>query len=70
MRAVGRSRPRCRAGWPSSSQGGGDEMENQISACRFHHLRCIHGGYLKVVGRAPDALTWTLNGHPWTGGRG
>ncbi len=49
------------------SHGGGDEMENQISACKFHHLRCIHDGYLKVVGRAPVALTWFLNGHPWAG---
>jgi hypothetical protein len=35
--------------------------------CEFHHLRCIHGGYRRVVGTAPDALTWFLCGEPWTG---
>jgi hypothetical protein len=50
------------------SHGGGDEEANQISVCAFHHLRCIHGGYLRVVGRAPDQLTWFLGGEPWRGG--
>ncbi|HSN89623.1 MAG TPA: hypothetical protein VLS93_00205 [Anaeromyxobacteraceae bacterium] len=52
------------------SHGGGDEPENQAGACGFHHLRCIHGGWLRVVGRAPDALTWILRGRVWTGPRG
>jgi hypothetical protein len=49
------------------SRGGGDEPENQVAVCGFHHLRCIHGGYLRVTGRAPDELTWWLDGKPWTG---
>ena len=49
------------------SHGGGDEPENQVAVCGFHHLRCIHGGYLRVTGRAPDGLTWWLAGKPWTG---
>jgi len=49
------------------SHGGGDEPENQIAACPFHHLRCIHEGYLRVFGRAPDALTWFLGGELWHG---
>jgi hypothetical protein len=30
-------------------------------ATHSHHI-CIHGGYLRVFGRAPAALTWFLNG--------
>jgi hypothetical protein len=52
------------------SRGGGDEPENQIGLCAFHHLRCIHGGYLKVIGRAPDELRWFLGGEPWSGPSG
>jgi 5-methylcytosine-specific restriction endonuclease McrA len=49
------------------SHGGGDELENQVALCPFHHLRCVHGGYLRVVGRAPDELSWFLLGSPWRG---
>jgi hypothetical protein len=49
------------------SHGGGDELANQLGLCAFHHLRCIHGGYLLVFGRAPDALTWFLGGKLWRG---
>jgi hypothetical protein len=51
------------------SHGGGDEPENLVGLCAFHHLRCVHGGWLRVVGRAPDALTWILRGKVWTGPR-
>jgi hypothetical protein len=51
------------------SHGGGDEPENLVGLCAFHHLRCIHGGWLRVVGRAPDALTWFLRGRVWDGPR-
>jgi hypothetical protein len=47
------------------SRGGSDEFDNLVAMCGFHHLRCVHGGYLRVVGRAPDALTWFLNGEVW-----
>lgn len=49
------------------SHGGGDEPENQVGVCAFHHLRCIHGGWLRVEGRAPDGLTWILRGEVWAG---
>ncbi|ACG72305.1 conserved hypothetical protein [Anaeromyxobacter sp. K] len=49
------------------SHGGGDEAENQVALCAFHHLRCVHGGHLTVFGRAPDGLTWLLGGVPFTG---
>ncbi|HUL58403.1 MAG TPA: HNH endonuclease signature motif containing protein [Anaeromyxobacteraceae bacterium] len=52
------------------SHGGGDDPENKIGLCAFHHLRCIHGGWLRVVGKAPDQLRWFLNGEPWAGPRG
>ena len=52
------------------SRGGGDGLENQIAACAFHHLRCIHGGHLRVVGRAPEGLSWYLHGAPWAGPQG
>ena len=44
------------------SRGGGDEAENLVALCAFHHLRCIHGGWLRVWGKAPDALVWQRNG--------
>jgi hypothetical protein len=50
------------------SRGGSDEESNQLGVCPFHHLRCIHGGYLRVVGRAPDELAWFRGGESWTGG--
>jgi hypothetical protein len=52
------------------SHGGSDGLDNQIGLCGFHHLRCIHGGFLAVFGRAPDALTWLLGGVVWTGPQG
>jgi hypothetical protein len=45
------------------SHGGSDADANQTAVCAYHHLDCIHPGHLKVEGLAPDALTWTLNGH-------
>lgn len=51
------------------SHGGSDDPENQVGVCAFHHLRCIHGGFLTVDGRAPDALTWRLGGRVWRGPR-
>jgi hypothetical protein len=50
------------------SRGGGDEQANQTATCAFHHLRCIHGGYLRVVGRALE-LRWFLGGVEWRGPR-
>jgi hypothetical protein len=44
------------------SQGGKDELPNLTSVCAAHHLRGIHGGRIRVSGRAPDQLVWTLDG--------
>jgi hypothetical protein len=44
------------------SAGGPDEMWNLTSVCAAHHLRGIHGGKVRVTGKAPDQLRWTLNG--------
>jgi hypothetical protein len=42
------------------SHGGGPEDENQVGVCLAHHLHGIHEGYVRVSGRAPDALVWEL----------
>jgi hypothetical protein len=51
----------------SRARGGTDDPWNLVSLCAFHHLRCIHGGYLRVFGRAPEELTWFLGGNVWNG---
>jgi hypothetical protein len=49
------------------SQGGDPTaMWNQSGACRFHHV-CVHECGLRLEGRAPDRLVWTLEGEPFTG---
>ncbi|HET7754130.1 MAG TPA: HNH endonuclease signature motif containing protein, partial [Anaeromyxobacteraceae bacterium] len=52
------------------SHGGSDDVENLTALCAWHHLRGVHGGYLRVAGRAPDALRWFLNGEPWAASAG
>jgi hypothetical protein len=42
------------------SQQGSDDMDNQISSCKFHHLQGAHGRYASVTGKAPLDLVWTL----------
>jgi hypothetical protein len=42
------------------SRGGGDEEANLVSLCAGHHLHGVHGGVLRVRGRAPEALEWEL----------
>jgi hypothetical protein len=41
-------------------------MWNQTSGCKVHHA-CVHEHGLRVSGRAPDGLAWTLDGEPFTG---
>ncbi len=48
------------------SHGGGDEQDNQVAVCEFHHM-CIHDGWLTVTGQAPDGLTWRRKGVVFTG---
>jgi hypothetical protein len=46
------------------SAGGSDEMDNRITVCAFHHLRGLHEGTLRCVGRAPDGLRWEMGIRP------
>jgi hypothetical protein len=40
--------------------GGGDEAENLITLCAYHHLRGVHGGILRIAGRAPAELRFEI----------
>ena len=42
------------------SHGGGDEPENPITLCPWHHQRGVHGGLVRITGRAPDRLRFEL----------
>jgi hypothetical protein len=57
-----------RAPRPSRAQGGSDEPWNLVGLCAVHHLRAIHGGYMRVTGRAPDGLRWEVAGRPFFAG--
>jgi hypothetical protein len=46
------------------SAGGSDAPENRISLCAFHHQRGVHGGWLRIQGRAPDGLLFELGLRP------
>ncbi len=46
------------------SAGGPDAPENRITLCAFHHLRGVHAGLLRCVGRAPDGLRWEMGIRP------
>jgi hypothetical protein len=50
------------------AQGGDDDEGNLAGICAFHHLRAIHGGYMRVRGVAPDRLVWTVRGRPFHAG--
>jgi hypothetical protein len=50
------------------SRGGSDGPENRVALCACHHLRGIHGGYIRVSGIAPDRLVWEVGGRTWNGG--
>ncbi|MDQ7821541.1 MAG: hypothetical protein RDV48_01965 [Candidatus Eremiobacteraeota bacterium] len=40
------------------SHGGSDKLQNRITLCMAHHLRCLHEGHLIIRGRAPYGLTF------------
>jgi hypothetical protein len=42
------------------SRGGSDDPWNLVALCALHHLVGIHGGYIRVRGRAPDRLFWEI----------
>jgi hypothetical protein len=46
------------------SAGGSNEPANRVTLCAFHHLRGVHAGRLRCVGRAPDRITWELGLRP------
>jgi hypothetical protein len=50
---------RSRGGHPTA-------LWNQTGGCRFHH-GCVHDVGLRLEGKAPDALVWTLDEEPFTG---
>ena len=42
------------------AHGGGDEAGNLVSLCGRCHVGGVHGGHIRVFGRAPDGLRWEL----------
>jgi hypothetical protein len=42
------------------SAGGSDDPSNLISLCAAHHLHCVHMGWIRLSGTAPDGLRWEL----------
>jgi hypothetical protein len=46
------------------SAGGGNEHENRVTLCAFHHLRGVHAGRLECLGRAPDRLRFAFGLRP------
>jgi hypothetical protein len=42
------------------SAGGPDEPANRTTLCAEHHLRGVHGGTLRIRGRAPEGLLYEL----------
>ena len=46
------------------SAGGPDEPWNRTTLCAQHHQRGVHGGTLRIQGRAPHALVYALGPEP------
>ena len=46
------------------SAGGSDDPMNLVSLCAAHHLQCVHNGWIRVRGKAPDGLYWELGVRP------
>jgi hypothetical protein len=49
------------------SHGGGNERDNRVSVCAWHHLRGLHARRVRAWGKAPDDITWEVGvglGHP------
>ncbi len=42
------------------SARGSDAPENLTTLCAFHHQRGVHGGTVRITGRAPDGLWFEL----------
>ncbi len=53
------------------SRGGVDDPWNLTPVCLVHHHQGLHRGFVRVRGRAPDALVWELGPPSWNAhGRG
>ena len=48
---------------PILRQGGGNERENRITLCAWHHLRGVHAGRVRASGDAPHGITWEIGVH-------
>jgi len=46
------------------SAGGSDELANRTTLCAFHHLRGVHAGRVRCLGRAPAGLRFELGLRP------
>ena len=44
--------------------GGSEVLENHVTLCEFHHLRGVHAGLVRVTGRAPDQLRFSVGIRP------
>jgi hypothetical protein len=42
------------------SAGGTDDLANLTTLCAAHHQRCVHGGLIRIRGRAPEALVFEM----------
>jgi len=46
------------------SAGGSDAPGNRVALCAFHHQRCLHVGFLRIRGQAPEGLVFDLGVRP------
>ena len=46
------------------SAGGSDNLVNRTTLCVWHHLRGVHGGVVRCVGKAPSDLRFELGVRP------
>jgi hypothetical protein len=42
------------------SHGGGNDRDNRITLCAWHHLHGIHAGRIRAWGEAPASVTWEI----------
>lgn len=42
------------------SAGGNDDLANLTTLCTAHHHRGVHGGSIRISGRAPDRLVFEM----------
>jgi hypothetical protein len=46
------------------SAGGSDDLANRTTLCAWHHLRALHAGLARCLGRAPGRLRFALGLRP------